>query len=63
MSQAAKCFSFVAQALETESLTGSPKDRVVIATKQLVQAANLNADQLLAALAPETQEAVRQAFG
>jgi hypothetical protein len=63
MSQAAKCFTFVAQALEAETLLGNVKDRVVSAAKQLVQSANLNADQLLAGMAPETQEVVRKHFG
>jgi hypothetical protein len=63
MTQAAKCFGFVAQALEADTLTGSVKERVINAAKQLVQTAGLSPEQLLAGLAPETQETVRRYFG
>jgi hypothetical protein len=62
MNQAAKCFGFVTQALESDSIVGTIKDRVVNATKQLVQATGLDANALLANLAPETQELVKKSF-
>ena len=58
LTQAAKCFKFVAEALEAETLEGMVKERVINATKQLVQASGMDANQLLAGLAPETQEIV-----
>jgi hypothetical protein len=63
MSQAAKCFTFIVQAVEAETLTGNIKDLVVNAAKTLVQAAGLSADQLLAGMAPQMQEVVRKHFG
>ena len=63
MSQAAKCFTFVAQALEAETLQGQTASRIVGAAKQLVTTAGLDANQLLANLPPETQQTVRAFFG
>lgn len=63
VSEAAKCFTFIVQALEAETLQGQTAARVVNAAKQLVQMAGLNADQLLAGMAPETQQTVRAFFG
>jgi hypothetical protein len=62
MNQAAKCFGFVAQALEAETIIGTIKDRVVNAVKSLIQTTGLDANQLLAGMAPEMQEAVRKSF-
>jgi importin-5 len=63
MSQPTKCFTFIVQALEADTLTGNIKDLVVNAAKTLVQSAGLSADHLLAGMAPETQEVVRKHFG
>lgn len=63
MSQAARCFTFVAQALEAETLQGNLAQRIVEAARKLVQMAGLDANQLLAGLPPETQATVRAFFG
>lgn len=63
MSQAAKCFTLIAQALEAETLQGQTATRIVAAAKQLVQNAGLDANQLLASLPTETQTTVRAFFG
>ncbi|KAF2500302.1 ARM repeat-containing protein [Lophium mytilinum] len=63
MAQAAKCFTFVALALESETLQGQTATRIVGAAKQLVTTAGLDANQLLANLSPETQQTVRAFFG
>ena len=63
MQQAARCFTFVAQALEAETLQRQTAQRIVGAAKTLVQAANLDANQLLAGMSPETQQTVRAFFG
>ncbi|EMC99967.1 hypothetical protein BAUCODRAFT_30394 [Baudoinia panamericana UAMH 10762] len=63
MNHAARCFTFVAQALEAETLQGNMAQRIVGAARKLVQIAGLDADQLLAGLPPETQQTVRAFFG
>lgn len=63
MQQAAKCFNFIAQALEAETLQGATATRIVGAAKTLVQTAGLDANQLFANMAPETQQTVRAFFG
>ncbi|KAI7364514.1 ARM repeat-containing protein [Hortaea werneckii] len=63
MSQAARCFTFVAQALEAETLQGNMAQRIVGAARKLVQTAGLDANQLLAGLPPDTQQTVRAFFG
>lgn len=61
--EAAKCFTFIVQALEAETLQGQTATRVVNVAKQLVQMAGLNAGQLLANMSPETQQTARAFFG
>ncbi|KAK4960383.1 importin subunit beta-3 [Elasticomyces elasticus] len=63
MQQAARCFVFVAQALEAETLQGVMAQRIVGAARKLVTDAGLDANQLLAGLPPETQHTVRAFFG
>ncbi|KAK8243541.1 armadillo-type protein [Phyllosticta capitalensis] len=63
LSKAPQCFTYVAQALEAETLQGNIATQIVRATKQLVQTAGLDAGQLLATLTPETQQTVRAFFG
>ena len=63
MQNAARCFTFIAQALEAETLQGQTAQRIVDATKRLISATGLNAGQLLAGLSPETQATVRAYFG
>lgn len=62
MSQAAKVFIFIAQALETESLSGQAAIRVVSATKLLLTEANLNAALLLQQFSPESQQTINSYF-
>lgn len=63
LAKAGECFTYVAQALEAETLVGQTAMRIVNATKTLVQTAGLDANNLLASLAPETQQTVRTFFG
>lgn len=63
LSQAARCFTFIAQALEAETLQGNMAQRIVGAAHKLVQVAGLDAGQLLASLPPDTQQTVRAFFG
>ncbi|KAK0844766.1 importin subunit beta-3 [Friedmanniomyces endolithicus] len=63
MLQAPRCFVFVAQALEAETLQGAMAQRIVGAARKLVTDAGLDANQLLAGLPPETQQTVRAFFG
>ncbi|KAK4549209.1 hypothetical protein LTR36_007667 [Oleoguttula mirabilis] len=63
MSQAARCFTFVAQALEAETLQGNMAQRIVGAARKLVTTAGLDANQLLGGLPPETQQTVQAFFG
>ncbi|KAI9797958.1 MAG: hypothetical protein M1833_005014 [Piccolia ochrophora] len=63
ISQAAKCFVFIAQALEAETIQGATAQRVVAAGKQLLAVAHVDPAQVLATLSPETQQAVRNHFG
>lgn len=61
--QAARCFHFVALALEAETLQGRTAQQVVQSAKTLVTMASLDANQLLAEMSPEVQHAVRAFFG
>lgn len=63
MQQAGRCFTFIAQALEAETLQGQTAQRIVVAAKQLITTAGLDANQLLAGMSPETQQTVRAFFG
>ncbi|KAK5130814.1 hypothetical protein LTR08_001648 [Meristemomyces frigidus] len=63
MAQAARCFVFIAQALEAETLQGNVAQRIVGAARKLVTTAGLDANQLLAGLPPDTQHTVRAFFG
>jgi len=62
MSQAAKVFTFIAQALETDALTGQSAKKVVDATKVLLAESNLNAAPLLQQFSPESQQAINAYF-
>ncbi|KAL1301645.1 hypothetical protein AAFC00_005868 [Neodothiora populina] len=62
LQQAARCFNFIAQALEAETLQGQTAQRVVNSAKTLIAAAQLDANQLLAGMTPETQHTVRAFF-
>ncbi len=62
MSQAGKVFTFIAQALETESLSGQAATKVVAATKVLLTEANLNAALLLQQFSPESQQTINSYF-
>jgi len=63
MQNAARCFMYIAQALEAETLQGQTASRIVDSAKRLITTAGLDAGQLLASLAPETQQTVRAFFG
>jgi importin-5 len=63
LAKAPQCFKFVAEALHAETLQGQTAERTITASKQLVAMANMNADQLLAGMAPEVQQTVRRYFG
>ena len=63
LSKAPQCFTYIAQALEAETLQGNMAQRIVGAARKLVQMAGLDANQLLATLPPETQQTVRAFFG
>lgn len=62
LQQAARCFNFIAQALEAETLQGQTAQRIVASAKTLMAAAQLDANQLLAGMTPETQHTVRAFF-
>lgn len=65
MSQAPRCFKFIAEALEAETLQGTTAQRVVGVGKKLLQTAGIGPDhvsQLLAEMSPETQQTVRAYF-
>ena len=61
--KAAQCFTYIAQALEAETLQGNMAQRIVDAARKLVQTAGLDANQLLNTLPPDTQATVRAFFG
>lgn len=63
LNKAQKCFTDVVKALEAETLQGQTATRIVDAAKALVQVAGLDTNQLLAGMAPETQQTVRAFFG
>lgn len=63
LAKASNCFTFIAQALEAETLQGATAQRSVDAGKKLIAIAGLDAQQLLAALPPDTQGVVRAMFG
>lgn len=62
VSQPAKAFQFVAQALEAETLQGQTATRVVNSTKALVQATGVNLAQVAATLTSEQQQTVQAYF-
>ncbi|KAL2115085.1 hypothetical protein VTJ04DRAFT_10748 [Mycothermus thermophilus] len=62
VSRAPQIFVWVAQALETEALTGQNAARVVAATKLLLEATHTDPTPLLAQFSPETQQVVRAHF-
>lgn len=63
IAKAQQCFTYVAQALEAETLQGQTAQRAVAAARKLVQLAGLDAAQLLNSLPPETQGTVKAFFG
>ena len=62
VTQAPKVFVFIAQALESEALTGQTAAKVVEAAKLLLRIASLEPAQLLQQLTPEAQNTVRAHF-
>jgi len=63
MQNAGRCFTYIAQALEAETLQGQTATRLVDASKRLISMAGLDAQQLLAGLDGNTQNTVRALFG
>jgi len=63
MQNPSRCFTYIAQALEAETLQGQTATRIVDAAKRLVSTAGLDAQQLLAGLDMNTQNTVRALFG
>lgn len=63
MSKASQCFTYIAQALEAETLQGQMAQRIVGAGSKLIRTAGLDSTQLLNGLPPETQNTVRAMFG
>lgn len=63
MQNAARCFKYIAEALEAETLQGQTASRIVEAAKRMISAAQLDASQLLGGLTPETQRTVQAFFG
>jgi len=63
MSQPAKIFMFIVQALEAETLQGHTASIVIEAAKKLLGNAGMNPAQVLQQLPPETQQTVRAFFG
>jgi hypothetical protein len=63
MSQPAKIFMFIVQALEAETLQGQTANIVIEAAKKLLGNAGMNPAQVLQQLPPETQQTVRAFFG
>ena len=62
VTQAPRVFIYIAQALQTEAITGQTAAKVVAAAKLLLGIAGLDPNQLLQQLAPEVQQTVRLHF-
>ncbi|KAI9804140.1 MAG: hypothetical protein M1825_001542 [Sarcosagium campestre] len=63
ISQATKCFVFIAQALEAETVQGLTATRVTAAAKVLLATAKVDAEQILNTLPPQTQQTIKTYFG
>jgi hypothetical protein len=63
MQKASQCFTYIAQALEAETLQGQMAQRIVGAGRKLIATSGLDASTLLGGLPPETQNTVRTMFG
>ncbi len=59
---ASPVFLAIVQALEAETIQGTTAQRVVVASKKLVQMAGIDANGILSTLSPETQHNVRAWF-
>jgi hypothetical protein len=62
MNNASKIFTYVAQALEADTLQGQTANRVVTATKAMLTAANVNPAPLLQQFSPEAQQTIMTHF-
>ncbi|KAM3548004.1 hypothetical protein MY1884_009355 [Beauveria asiatica] len=62
MAQASKLFVFIAQALEAETLRGQTANRVAIATKTMLTAANVDPMPLLQQFSPDAQRTIMGFF-
>ena len=63
MTQAAKIFYRVGQVLEAEILTSQTTERLVAATKELLQLTNTDPTATLGEFSPESQQIIRRFFG
>lgn len=62
MTQAPKIFVYIAQALETESLSGQAARKVVEATQTLIRETGTDPAPLLQQFSPEAQQTIQQYF-
>lgn len=62
MGQASKIFTFIAQALETQTLQGQTASRVAAAAKTLLSSANVDPTPLLQQFSPESQQTIMSYF-
>ncbi|EGO55605.1 hypothetical protein NEUTE1DRAFT_148083 [Neurospora tetrasperma FGSC 2508] len=62
ISQPAKAFYYVAQALEVDVLSGQTLARVIAAVKNLLQATGTSPDPVLQQFGPESQQLIRERF-
>lgn len=62
MSQPAKVFTAIVQALEGEAIQGQNAQRAVAAAKALIAGTGMDAAQVLSGMSPETQKTVRAWF-
>ncbi|KAK3384805.1 armadillo-type protein [Podospora didyma] len=64
ISQPAKVFVYVAQALEVDALAGTAANHVIAATKMLLEATGINGEAILQQeFSPEAQQLIRGHFG
>lgn len=62
LSQPAKVFAAIVQALEGDAIQGQTAQRAVASAKALVAASGLDAAGVLAGMSPETQKTARAWF-
>ncbi|KAI9654317.1 MAG: hypothetical protein M1829_000938 [Trizodia sp. TS-e1964] len=63
LSQPAKVFVYIVQALEAQTLQGQTAARIVLAANQLLRISHIDMPQIMASLSPESQHTIRKYFG